>query len=371
MRRRPVVHTQDGIRVDIDGKKFIAFCSNDYLGLAHHPTVIAAFRAGAEHYGVGAGASHLISGHSEAHHALELELAEFVGAPRALLFSTGYMANLGIVGALSQRHSAIFEDRLNHASLVDAARVHGAKVKRYAHANADALGAMLQAATAPSRLILSDGVFSMDGDLAPLPQLLRLADTYHAELVIDDAHGFGVLGEDGRGSLAHWGIAWRTPLIVMGTLGKAFGTFGAFVAGADDVIETLIQYARTYIYTTALPPALAQATRASLRLIRAEPWRRARLQEHIARFRTEAARLGLKLVDSPTPIQPLIFGDAARAVAASEHLQAHGIWVTAIRPPTVPQGSARLRVTFSSAHSDDDVAALLAALASMPDALKS
>lgn len=360
-RRREILDGPQGVEPRVGGETLLAFCSNDYLGLANHPAVVAAFKAGADRYGVGAGASHLLGGHGAAHHALEEELAAFVGTERALLFSTGYMANLGAVGALADRHATLFEDKLNHASLIDAARLGQATVKRFAHADTARLEALLAQSRA-AKLIVSDGVFSMDGDIAPLPTLLSLADKYDATLLIDDAHGLGVLGEGGRGTFEHWGIAPRAPAILMGTLGKAFGVFGAFLAGSEELIEYLIQAARTYIYTTALPPAVAEATRASLQLVQAEPWRRRHLQALVAQFRAGAARLGLTLAPSVTPIQPLILGEPEQALAASRALRSQGILVPAIRPPTVPTHSARLRITFSAAHSAEHVDRLLDAL---------
>ena len=363
-RRREVMDGPQGVEARVGGETLLAFCSNDYLGLANHPAVVAAFKAGADRYGVGAGASHLLGGHSAAHHALEEELAAFVGCERALLFSTGYMANLGVVTALTDRHATLFEDKLNHASLIDAARLSQAKVRRYAHADIGGLQTMLAGADGEI-LIMSDGVFSMDGDIAPLPALIALAEKSGARLLIDDAHGLGVLGKGGRGTFEHYGIVPRAPAILMGTLGKAFGSFGAFVAGSEELIEFLIQQARTYIYTTALPPAVAEATRASLRLVQTEPWRREHLQALVARFRAGAAAHGLKLLPSNTPIQPLILGESAQALAASRQLLARGLLVPAIRPPTVPAHSARLRITFSAAHSFEQVDRLLEALATL------
>ena len=363
-RQRQVMDGSQGVEVQLDGANLLAFCSNDYLGLAQHPAVIAAFKSGAERYGVGAGASHLISGHSRAHHALEEELADFIGTARALLFSTGYMANLGVATALMHRHGTVFEDKLNHASLIDAARLCGAKVKRYAHGNMTQLDAQLTQATG-EKLILTDGVFSMDGDIASLPALCRLARAHQAWLLVDDAHGLGVLGAHGRGSFEHFDLAVETPVMLMGTLGKAFGTFGAFVAGSDELIETLIQSARTYIYTTALPPAVAEATRASLKLVRTEPWRRELVRAHVEQFQRGARTLGLTLLDSSTPIQAVILGEPELAVTASRALRARGLLVPAIRPPTVARNSARLRITFSAGHTNEHVERLLDGLASL------
>ena len=366
-RTRRVLESPQGVEVRLGGETLLSFCSNDYLGLANDARVIAAFRDGAEQYGVGSGASHLVTGHSVAHHALEEELAAFVGAERTLLFSTGYMANLGVVSSLLDRHGTVFEDKLNHASLIDAARLSGAKVKRYAHGDLVRLEALLDSAKGEdAKLVLTDAVFSMDGDFADVVRLATLAQQHAAWLLVDDAHGLGVLGTHGRGTLEHFGLQPQAPLILLGTLGKAFGTFGAFIAGDEDLVEYLIQRTRSYIYTTALPPAVAAATRASLRIVQEEGWRRDALNARIAQFRAGAAQLGLTLLDSPTPIQALILGEAQAAVAASDALRARGILVAAIRPPTVPVGSARLRITFSAQHSVQHVERLLAALAELP-----
>jgi 8-amino-7-oxononanoate synthase len=363
-RERLVLESPQGVEVRVGEETLLSFCSNDYLGLANHPRVIAAFKNGAERYGVGAGASHLVSGHSRAHHALEEELADFVGAERVLLFSTGYMANLGVVSALTDRHDFILEDRLNHASLIDAARLTRAKISRYPHVDVERLAKML-AKNQRSGLITTDAVFSMDGDIAPLAELTRLASKYSMRLLADDAHGIGVLGKNGRGSFEHLEIPLAPPAILMATLGKAFGVFGAFVAGEAALIETLIQRARTYIYTTALPPAVAEAVRASLGIVREESWRREQLQALVAQFRAGAQQLGFALSSSSTPIQPLMLGEAEAAVETSRCLRERGILVTAIRPPTVPEGSARLRITFSAAHTARHVDQLLEALAAV------
>lgn len=347
----------------VDGQKVLAFCSNDYLGLAAHPEVVTAFKRAADEYGAGAGAAHLVNGHSRAHHALEEELAAFAGRERALLFSTGYMANLGVAQALLGRGDAVFEDRLNHASLLDAGLLTGARFARYAHADAADLHRRMQRRAGGEALILTDGVFSMDGDLAPLPALAQVAQRHGAWLMVDDAHGLGVLGAGGRGCPEHYGLDAQQVPILMGTLGKALGTAGAFVAGSADLIEYLIQSARTYIYTTAQPPAVAEATRASLRLVEREPWRREHLMTLVRRFRAGATQLGLTLMESMTPIQPIVIGEAADAVALSEALLERGLLVPAIRPPTVPKGTARLRVTLSAAHTEAQVDRLLDALA--------
>lgn len=345
------------------------FCSNDYLDLAAHPEVANAMAQCARAQGVGARASHLVNGHSYEHEALEHELAHFTGRERALLFSTGYMANLGVITALADRDDLVLEDKLNHASLIDAGLLARTRAfKRYAHGDVAAAGAALEAHTTGSALLITDGVFSMDGDLAPLPALAALAATHAAWLVVDDAHGFGVLGASGGGCCAHFGLDAQQVPVLIGTLGKAFGTFGAFVAGDADVIELVMQRARTYIYTTALPPAVAAATRVALRLLRDEHWRRERLHESILRFREGALRRGLPVADSLTPIQPLILGTSARALAASARLRAAGFRVVAIRPPTVPEGSARLRVALSVRHEPRQIDALLQALESACDA---
>jgi 8-amino-7-oxononanoate synthase len=361
-RRRLVLDSPQGAEVVVDGRRLLSFCSNDYLGLANDSRVIAALQRGAGQYGVGSGASHLVTGHSRAHHALEEELADFVGARRALLFSTGFMANLGVVMALAERHSLIAEDRLNHASLIDAARLARARARRYPHADVGALRRQLGPEQRLS-LILTDAVFSMDGDVAPLEALAALAREHGAWLLADDAHGLGVRGPQGRGSLAAAGLAPAGEVILMGTLGKAFGVFGAFVAGDADLVELLIQRARSYIYTTALPAAMAEAVRAALAVVRAEGWRRERLRELIARFRAGSAQLGFTLAESETPIQPLLLGEARAALALADGLRERGFLVPAIRPPTVPDGSARLRVSFSVAHTPDQVDRLVGALA--------
>ncbi|MBI2779736.1 MAG: 8-amino-7-oxononanoate synthase [Gammaproteobacteria bacterium] len=364
-RTRRVLESPQGAEVVVEGQRYLSFCSNDYLGLANHPDVIRAMQQGAAEYGVGSGAAHLVSGHSAAHHALEEELAAFTHRPRVLLFSTGYMANIGVVSALVGRGDAVFEDRLNHASLIDAGLLSQARLRRYPHNDMAALERCVAGDGSATRLIVSDGVFSMDGDIAPLPALATIARRHNAGLMIDDAHGLGVLGAHGGGVVENFGLGTDEVPILMGTLGKAFGTFGAFVAGSEELIETLIQRARTYIYTTALPPAIAQATRASLRLVQEEDWRRTHLHTLIARFRDGAKRLGLALPPSATPIQPLIIGDAGRAVALSDALMQRGILIGAIRPPTVPQGSARLRITLCAAHSEAQVDRLLDALAEL------
>jgi 8-amino-7-oxononanoate synthase len=364
-RRRRVVAGPAGREVIVDGRRLLNFCSNDYLGLAADPRVTAAFVAGARRWGVGSGASHLVTGHTAAHHALEEALAEFTRRPRALVFASGYAANTGTINALVGRADAVFEDRLNHASLIDGGRLSGAGFHWYGHGDAADLATQLTAlGDAPGRrLVVTDGTFSMDGDCADVGLLAPLARAHGAWLMVDDAHGFGVLGPGGCGVVDPARHGCDDVPVLVGTLGKAFGTAGAFVAGSEALIETLVQRARPYIYSTALPAALAEATLVSLALARAEEWRRERLRDHVARFRAGAAALGLGLSASATPIQPLVVGDAARALALSEALAVRGMLVVAIRPPTVPAGTARLRVTFSAAHEPADVDRLLAALA--------
>ncbi|MGR8930767.1 MAG: 8-amino-7-oxononanoate synthase [Gammaproteobacteria bacterium] len=360
-RRRRIVDGAQSVGLTVDGKPLVNFCSNDYLGLANAPEVVKAFQQAAERYGVGSGSAHLICGHSYAHHALEDELAAFCGRERALLFSTGYMANLGAISALIGRNDTVFEDRLNHASLLDGGLLSRAQFKRYRHADDKDLRRLLTDCNGRA-LIVSDGVFSMDGDLADLPTLSALADRFQAGLLIDDAHGFGVLGANGGGVVEHFGLSQDQVPILMGTLGKAFGTFGAFVAGSEELIEFLIQKARTYVFTTALPPAVAEATRVSLRMLQSQNWRRDRLKGLIERFRKGAVQQDLHLMDSATAIQPILIGDSQKAMAISAALMNKGFWVSAIRPPTVPAGTARLRVTLSAAHELDQVDSLLDAL---------
>lgn len=361
-RQRPLLQSPQGPQVVVDGQPLLAFCNNDYLGLANHPEVIKAWRDGAERWGVGGGASHLVIGHSSPHHALEEALAEFTGRPRALLFSTGYMANLGTVTALVGQGDTVLQDRLNHASLLDAGLLSGARFRRYLHNDATSLGNRLEKAIG-NTLVVTDGVFSMDGDIAELPTLAAAARAKGAWLMVDDAHGFGTLGATGAGIVEHFGLGLDDVPVLIGTLGKGFGTSGAFVAGSEELIETLVQFARPYIYTTSQPPALACATLRSLQLLRSEHWRREHLASLIAQFRQGAQQLGLTLMESFTPIQPILIGDAGRALQLSHLLRERGLLVTAIRPPTVPAGSARLRVTLCTAHSSAQVQQLLDALA--------
>lgn len=361
-RQRPLLDSPQGPEVVVDGQPLLAFCSNDYLGLANHPEVIRALRDGAERWGVGGGASHLVIGHSAPHHQLEEALAEFTGRPRALLFSTGYMANLAVVTALVGRGDTVLEDRLNHASLLDAGLLSGARFARYLHNDAASLAGLL-AKAGGNTLVVTDGVFSMDGDLAELPALAGECRKHGAWLMVDDAHGFGTLGAGGGGCVEHFGLGLDEVPVLVGTLGKAFGTAGAFVAGSEELIETLIQFARPYIYTTSQPPAVACATLKSLELLQGEHWRREHLQRLIDRFRSAAAEIGLALMDSPTPIQPILVGDSGRALRLAALLRERGLLVGAIRPPTVPAGTARLRVTLSATHSEAQLERLLEALA--------
>ncbi len=361
-RHRRTLECPCGPLARLDGRSLLSFCSNDYLGLANDPALVEAACAGARAWGVGSGASHLVSGHLGAHAVLEEKLAAFTGFARALLFSTGYLANLGIVPALVGRHDAVFSDRLNHASLIDAVQLSRADSQRYPHGDLTVLERLLAASPARRKLILSDAVFSMDGDLAPLPGLLALAERFDAWLVVDDAHGFGVLGRQGRGSLDHFNLPAARRLVYMGTLGKAAGAAGAFVAGDATVIEWLEQRARSYIFTTAASPIIACALTASLDLIAAGDARRQHLWQLVAQLRAELADTRWQLLPSPTAIQPVIIGDNHDALRVASALFERALWVPAIRPPTVPRGSARLRVSLTAAHSEVDLARLVDAL---------
>jgi len=364
-RRRRVLGAPCGARAVVDGREMLAFTSNDYLGLANHPGIAAALAEGARTWGAGSGASHLVSGHLAPHEALEQDLARFVGFPRALTFSTGYLANLAVTPTLAGRGDAVFTDKLNHASLIDAAqlaRAQGADIQRYPHNDGAALERLLAASTAKTKVIVTDAVFSMDGDLAPLAEIFALAERSDAWLVVDDAHGFGVLGPHGEGSLAHLGLAYAPRLLLMGTLGKAAGVGGAFVAGSELAIEYLLQRGRSYIFTTAAPPAVACALSHSLGVIAAGDDLRANLYARIAQLQAGLNGLPWQLLPSPTAIQPLVVGDNQAAVALSQALWDKGLWVPAIRPPTVPKGTARLRISLSAAHSEADVARLVDAL---------
>jgi len=361
-RRRRTTESAQGTRIVIDGQPYLSFASNDYLGLAAHPDIAEAACAAARQFGVGAGASHLLTGHHALHDAFETAFARFVGLPAALLFSTGYAANLGVITSLLGRHDTLFSDRLNHASLVDAARLSGAKHQRYRHNDLADLERRLAASRATTKLIATDAVFSMDGDIARVPALIALAQQYDAWLYLDDAHGFGVLGDKGQGILATGDFPPYSRLIYLATLGKAAGVAGAAVAGSADLIEYLVNRARTWIYTTAQPPMLAAAALKSLELMAAGAGRRAHLQALIGHLRTRLAQLPWRLMDSSTPIQPLVVGDNATALRLSQQLAQRGIWLPAIRPPTVPEGTARLRISLSAAHRLEDIDELAAGL---------
>ena len=365
-RSRRALESAQGPVVRLQGRAVLNFCSNDYLGLAADPRLIAALKDGADRYGVGSGASQLVCGHSHAHAALEQELAAYTGRDRAIVFASGYLANLSLVTALGPgRTGLIVQDRLCHASLIDGAILARARFRRYPHGDAGALENILARSDRKQKLVLTDGVFSMDGDIAPVTELARVCAAHDTLLAVDDAHGFGVLGSGG-GTLEQLGLDQSQVPVLMATFGKALGAYGAFIAGPEALLEMLIQRARPYIYTTALPPALALAASAGLELLRAEPWRRERLRELIGRFRRGAAQLGWPLPGTETAIQPLILGSARRALAASEALLRRGVLVTAIRPPTVPEHTSRLRITLSAAHEDSHVDRLLEALAEIP-----
>jgi len=360
-RRRRVIDSPCAPEVSVDGRPVLSFASNDYLGLAHHPALLAAAQEGMRRYGFGAGASPIVSGHQTPHAALEKRLAEFTGFARALLFSTGYLANLGTVPALAGEGDAIFSDRLNHASLIDAARLSRAELHIYPHGDLAALATALTASRAGRKLIITDSVFSMDGDIAPLPGLLALAERHNAWLLADDAHGFGLLGPQGRGSAAHFGL--RSPrLIMMGTLGKAAGGAGAFVAGAEDVIEWILQKARTYTFSTAEPALIAHALLTAVDLIEEGDERRARLTARIAQLRESLQPKRWTLLPSQTAIQPLVIGGNAETMTVAAELFQRGLWAPGIRPPAVPAGAARLRITLSAAHTEAQVARLVEAL---------
>ena len=352
-----------GINIVVDGQSLLSFCSNDYLGLANHPDLKQAFITAVEQEGVGAGAAHLLTGHSRYHQQLEEELADFMGYERALLFSSGYQANMGIIDGLMVRGAVIIQDKLNHASLLDGGRLSAAKQVRYRHADMSALGLRLeQTKDIQNRLIVSDGVFSMDGNTAPLPELIAITKQHNAGILIDDAHGLGVLGATGRGCIEHFNIKQSDSPMIMGTFGKALGTAGAFIAADSVVIETLIQQARSYVYTTAQPTAIAAATLASLKLVQTESWRREKLQSLIKQFRAGAQELGLNIMPSETAIQPIVIGDDKHAIKIGKMLEEKGILVGVIRPPTVPEGSSRLRITLSANHNEQHIVELLDAL---------
>lgn len=364
-RRLREVSAAHGAYVVIDGRRLLGFASNDYLGLAQHPRLIEALHQAARQWGVGATAAHLLGGHRSAHEELEQRLARWTGRERALLFSSGYQANLGVLGALLGDGDLCLQDKLNHASLIDAARLCGASLKRYVHADVDSARRQFDSQPQAAALLATDGVFSMDGDVAPLAELAALCRQQGALLYVDDAHGLGVLGDEGAGSVSAAGLGQDQVALLMGTLGKALGVCGAFVAGPAAAIECLVQFARSHVYTTALPPALAAATAAAVDIARFESWRRERLKTLIAHLRAGARTRGLTLLPSPTPIQPLLIGDSARAAQIAQALEARGYYVPAIRPPTVAAGKARLRITLSALHDEAMVEQLLDAIAAV------
>jgi 8-amino-7-oxononanoate synthase len=362
LRRLRTVDAVDGVRIVVAGKSLLNFASNDYLGLAQHPALREALSRSAARWGVGATASHLLGGHRDEHAMLEEKLAQWTGRERALLFSTGYMANLGALGALLRNGDVCVQDKLNHACLLDGARLSGAHLKRYAHGDVSAARRQLEGTPEAAALLATDAVFSMDGDIAPLRELDALCKTQHATLMVDDAHGLGVLGKEGAGSLAEAGLGQDDAPVLMATLGKALGVAGAFVAGSDCLIDGLIQFARTHTYTTAMPPALAAAASVAVDLARGESWRRDKLQRLIAQSRAGAAQRGLALLDSRTPIQPLLVGSSEDALRISLQMENAGFYIPAIRPPTVPAGKARLRIALSATHEEADIEGLLDAL---------
>ena len=365
-RVRRTVGKRDGMRCEVDGRALLNFCSNDYLGLSQHPEVIAALRD-ASVDGVGSTASHLVCGHHALHDALEREMADWLQTPRALLFGSGFVANLAVLQALLRKGDVCLQDRLNHASLIDAARLSDATLRRYPHGEVGTGERHIVAAGGAAVLIATDGVFSMDGDVAPLHDLVAVARHHDALLYVDDAHGIGVLGPEGRGSVAAAGYGVRDVPLQLATLGKALGTYGAVVVGDEDIVQHLSETARGYVYTTALPPPLAAASLAAVRIARRADDRRDTLRALVARFRERAAQNGLDVLPSDTPIQAVMTHDDRRALAMSKSLEDAGYWVSAIRPPTVPEGAARLRVTLTALHAPHDVDALVDALARARD----
>ena len=363
LRRLRAVESVDGPRIVVDGKPLLDFASNDYLGLAQHPALREALTHAAARWGAGAGAAHLLGGHRDEHAALEEKLARWTGREHALLFSTGYMANLGVVSALLGAGDVCVQDKLNHASLIDAARLAGGELIRYRHADTESAARQLDARPNAAAILATDAVFSMDGDVAPLAALSALCKVEHATLMVDDAHGIGVLGADGAGSLCEARLAQDDAPVLMATLGKALGVTGAFVAGSAALIDGLVQFARSYVYTTAMPPALAAAASAAVDIARDDGDRRARLHCNIAQFREGSAKRSIALLASTTPIQPIPIGDSATAHAAAQRLEDAGFYVPAIRPPSVPANGARLRVSLSAAHAQADIERLLDALA--------
>lgn len=359
-RQRKILQKLSGMQRYYEGKKFCSFSSNDYLGLAKHPALIKSFKEAVDHYGVGSGSSHFLGAYNRFHHELELDLAEFLDFPKALVFSTGYMANLGILGSLLQRKAALFADKLSHASLIDGAKLSAAQFKRYLHNNPISLEKHLMQSTAKHKFIITEGVFSMDGDIAPLLTLTEIAQKFSSTLLVDDAHGIGVLGKNGKGICDYFECK---PDIVSGGFGKAFGCFGGFVAANEVIIESLIQFARPYMYTTALPPALTKAAHTSLLLLQTENWRREKLQSLIKHFKQMAKHLDLPLLPSNTPIQPILVKNNEQTMALSAYLLQNGILVNAIRPPTVPENTCRLRISLSALHSENEVNRLLEQIA--------
>ncbi len=362
-RTRRVIEGAHGVRITVNGRECLNFCSNDYLGLAADPRLAAAAKAALDAGGTGSGAAALISGYNREHQALEEELADFLGRPRALLFSSGWAANLGVIRALAGRKDSIIADELNHASLIDGGRLSGAQYLRANHADLNAWAVALAAADGEQRLAVTDSVFSMDGDIAPLPQLAELCATRDATLMVDDAHGLGVLGPNGEGAVQAAGLGLDAVPVYVATLGKSLGCSGAFVAGSEALIEYLVQRARTWVFSTAPPPAIAAAARRALRIVRDEPQHREQLLANVRRFRAGARQLGIPLSASETPIQPLLLGQEQRALDLSQALFDRGYWVAAIRPPTVPHGTSRLRITFSAAHTAEQIDGLLEGLA--------
>lgn len=359
-RERRILRSSIDMQRGYNGKVFLSFCSNDYLGLSRHPTVIKAMQQATDVYGVGSGSSHFLGGFSRAHHELEQALAAFLNYPKVLVFSTGYMANMGILAGLLHRKAAVFADKLSHASLIDGAKLSGASFKRYLHNNLPSLERRLTQATARHKFIVTDGVFSMDGDLALLPDLVEKAKKYSTTLLVDDAHGLGVLGKKGGGVSDYFGLK---PDIISGGFGKSFGCFGGFAAADESTIEHLIQFSRLYMYTTALPPAIAKATHTSLILLQKEYWRREKLQSLITYFRKVAQQLDLPILPSQTPIQPLLVGNTEQTLALAEFLLQNGFLVNAIRPPTVPRNTSRLRISLSALHSENEINRLLEKIA--------
>jgi len=375
LRTRRVVESAQGPRLTVDGRKYLAFASNDYLGLANDPRLITAAKNAIDRYGIGAGASHMVSGHMAPHHELEVALARFIGMDSALYFGSGYAANLGILTSLAARGDHMFADKLNHACLNDGALLSNANFHRYAHGELDKLRSLLavsakNASNTAQRLVVTDAVFSMDGDIADLPQLLKIVEEFNALLVIDDAHGFGVLGENGRGSLEHFGLK-SNRIVYMATLGKAAGVYGAFVAGQREVIEWILQTARTYLFSTATPPLIASALLESLKIIDEDNARRAHLHELIQFFTSSLKLKNCALKISATAIQPIIVGENSRTLYFADELKKRGIWVPAIRPPTVPAGTARLRISLNAGHTKADVIELVAALTEIDASLPS